>query len=274
MINHHETTNSGEWFWNFFPRIETSKSKDRTVKNRLILHSEPRVLYSCDEFSWHHLGSSDIFFPSREFTILLMEEIRRSPVYMVNIPLFAGFHTSKRWLAGFLPSTVFTYTAGAFQSMNFLASLVGFMSWFPRMEQFFHSQTRMLRMYGLICLLRLKMATWTRANVGMSYFLHGPLEEHLGMSSSWLFYTIVHFFGWFCAWIRPWHLQISQSQYIPICNVIIQASFTSWSASLWYAIDLCSTSLQESLAAQIFLGIAQMDEFKSYRFGGICQFCF
>ena len=26
-------------------------------------------------------------------TILLMEEIRRSPVGMVNIPLFTGFHT-------------------------------------------------------------------------------------------------------------------------------------------------------------------------------------
>ena len=64
----------GRMVLELFPRMEQA-NPSISVKNRLILHSEPRVLYSCDEFSWHHLGSSDIF-PLQGIRILLMEEIR------------------------------------------------------------------------------------------------------------------------------------------------------------------------------------------------------
>ena len=42
------------------------------------------------------------------YTTVDGSEIRRSPVDMVDIPLFTAFYTCQVVIAGFLPSTVFT----------------------------------------------------------------------------------------------------------------------------------------------------------------------
>ena len=61
--------------------------------------------------------------PSRERTIRLMEEIRRSPVDMVSIPSFTGFCTCR---AGFFPSTV-SHPKGSWED-EFPFPLVGYVS--------------------------------------------------------------------------------------------------------------------------------------------------
>ena len=63
------------WAWRWARSIRQA-NPSISVKNRLILHLDS---------SKSALFVHGTFFPSREFTILLIEETRRSPVDMVNI---------------------------------------------------------------------------------------------------------------------------------------------------------------------------------------------
>ena len=143
------------------------------------------------------------------------------------------------------PSTVFTYTAGTFRSMNFLSRLVGFMWWYPRMEQFFQSQTRMLDVW-IICLLRLNMATWTRANVGMSYFLHGLN----GASGNVIILAVLHNCAISLADSAPKFFLASPDIPIPIYPNISQSAMSSSRQVLLVGVHLCG--MLSIYAARLF----------------------